>query len=263
MQGREAFPDLLTRMMTGALIAVVGLGAVWVGHPWFTLLVVAVITLLVWELARMLGGESVWAMILGALSGALLLIAKLLPVGVGLPLLFLPPLAGLLLLRQNAPLFLIVTVLILFAAYGLMAHRDAFGLVWMLWLVLVVAATDILGYFAGRFFGGPKFWPRVSPKKTWSGTLAGWIGAGLLGAIFMALTGAGVGLIGISVALSMASQMGDIAESAVKRRAGVKDSSALLPGHGGIWDRFDGMLGAALFLLVIESVMDFPPADTF
>jgi phosphatidate cytidylyltransferase len=74
----------------------------------------------------------------------------------------------------------------------------------------------------------------------------------------MAATGMGVALIGISIALSMASQMGDIAESAVKRNAGVKDSSALLPGHGGVWDRFDGMLGASLLLLVIESFTGFP-----
>ena len=129
----------------------------------------------------------------------------------------------------------------------------------MLWLVLVVAATDVFGYFAGRIFGGPKFWPLVSPKKTWSGTVAGWVSAGLVGAAFMKATGSGVELIGISVALSMASQMGDIAESALKRRVGVKDSSNLLPGHGGMFDRFDGMLGAALLLLLVESFAEFPP----
>jgi phosphatidate cytidylyltransferase len=74
----------------------------------------------------------------------------------------------------------------------------------------------------------------------------------------MAVTGMGPVLIVISVALSMASQMGDIAESAIKRSAGVKDSSALLPGHGGVWDRFDGMLGASLLLLAIESFTGFP-----
>jgi hypothetical protein len=104
------------------------------------------------------------------------------------------------------------------ASFGLITHRDTFGLTWMLWLVLVVAVTDIGGYFAGRIIGGPKFWPRVSPKKTWSGTAAGWVGAGVVGWAFMATTGMGVALIGISIALSMASQMGDIAESAVKRR---------------------------------------------
>ena len=129
----------------------------------------------------------------------------------------------------------------------------------LLLLLGVVIATDIAGYFAGRLFGGPKFWPRISPKKTWSGTIAGWVGAAAIGWIFMAKTGSGVELIGISVALSMASQMGDIAESAVKRRMGVKDSSNLLPGHGGVYDRFDGLLGAAFLLVIVESLTAFPP----
>ena len=75
----------------------------------------------------------------------------------------------------------------------------------------------------------------------------------------MAATTAGPHLIGLSVALSMASQMGDIAESAIKRRMGVKDSSNLLPGHGGVLDRFDGMIGAAFLLLLVEALTQFPP----
>jgi phosphatidate cytidylyltransferase len=107
--------------------------------------------------------------------------------------------------------------------------------------------------------GGPKFWPAVSPKKTWSGTAFGWLGAGLVGLIFAIYFGVGLQLIGVSIALSMASQMGDIAESGMKRKMGVKDSSSLIPGHGGLMDRFDGMLGAALFLLVIGQFIGFPP----
>ena len=75
------------------------------------------------------------------------------------------------------------------------------------------------------------------------------------------LTQAHVGLIGLSVAVSMASQLGDIAESAIKRRAGVKDSSNLIPGHGGLFDRFDGMLGAALFILIAGQIVGFPPGS--
>jgi phosphatidate cytidylyltransferase len=129
----------------------------------------------------------------------------------------------------------------------------------MLWLVVVVVATDVLGYFAGRMIGGPKFWPRVSPKKTWAGTLFGWLGAALVGLGFMLYTGVGAGLIGVSVAVSMASQMGDIAESAIKRKMDVKDSSSLIPGHGGLLDRFDGMLGASLFLLLIGRYINTVP----
>jgi phosphatidate cytidylyltransferase len=252
------FADLAPRLLTGAAVAVVGLAAVWAGYPWFTALVAAIVGLLVWELGTMLGAGRERALALGGLGGACLLAAKLLPPGVGLPLLFVTGLVGLSLLARNKRMFLLVTTFIMLAAFGLVTHRDTFGLTWMLWLVLVVAVTDVAGYFAGRVIGGPKFWPRVSPKKTWSGTVAGWIAAGLVGWAFMAGTGQGLALISISVALSMASQMGDMAESAIKRRAGVKDSSALLPGHGGVWDRFDGMLGASLLLLVVESLTGFP-----
>jgi phosphatidate cytidylyltransferase len=254
-----SFQDLATRVLTGTAVAVVGLVAVWAGYPWFTLLVALIVGVLVWELARMQGAGDNAARGLGALGGAMLLAAKLLPTGLGLPLLFVTGLAGLSVLPRNRTLFLVITVLIMLAAFGLVTHRDLFGVTWMLWLVLVVAVTDIAGYFAGRIIGGPKFWPRVSPKKTWSGTVAGWIGAALIGWAFMAKTGSGVELIGISVALSMASQMGDIAESAVKRRMGVKDSSNLLPGHGGVYDRFDGLLGAAFLLVIVESLTAFPP----
>ena len=129
----------------------------------------------------------------------------------------------------------------------------------MLWLVLIVVASDVLGYFAGRLIGGPKFWPSISPKKTWSGTIAGWIGAALVGLAFMGADGAGIGIVGVSIMLAMAAQMGDIAESAIKRRLGVKDSSHLIPGHGGVMDRFDGMVGAAVLLLVAGPVAGVPP----
>ena len=122
----------------------------------------------------------------------------------------------------------------------------------------MVVVTDVAGYFAGRMIGGPKFWPKVSPKKTWSGTAAGWVGAALIGALFLSFTNAGRDLIWISAVLAFASQMGDIAESALKRRMGVKDSSALIPGHGGLFDRFDGLLGAALLMLLVALIVDVP-----
>ncbi|MEM6897415.1 MAG: phosphatidate cytidylyltransferase, partial [Pseudomonadota bacterium] len=128
----------------------------------------------------------------------------------------------------------------------------------IIWLILVVVITDVAGYFAGRAFGGPKFWPAISPKKTWSGTVAGWVGAAILGAIFLTFTNAGRDLVWISVLVSFASQMGDITESALKRRMGVKDSSTLIPGHGGLFDRFDGLLGAALVMLLAALIVDVP-----
>ncbi|MEP6319808.1 MAG: phosphatidate cytidylyltransferase, partial [Paracoccaceae bacterium] len=124
---------------------------------------------------------------------------------------------------------------------------------------LIVIFSDILGYFAGRIIGGPKFWPKVSPKKTWSGTIAGWIGAAIIGVVYVAWGKAGAEIIGISIALAIAGQLGDVAESALKRRMDVKDSSNILPGHGGMFDRFDSMLGASILLLLMGQVVGFPP----
>ncbi|MEM9970729.1 MAG: phosphatidate cytidylyltransferase, partial [Pseudomonadota bacterium] len=105
----------------------------------------------------------------------------------------------------------------------------------------------------------PKFWPKVSPKKTWSGTIAGWLGAALVAVFYIWQGASGPELIGISIAIAIAGQLGDVAESALKRRMDVKDSSSILPGHGGMFDRFDSMLGASIFLLLVEQIIDFPP----
>jgi hypothetical protein len=110
--------------------------------------VAAIIGVLVWELATMLGAAPNTARGLGAAGGGLLLVAKLLPLGLGLPLLFLTGFAGLALLPRNRSLFLVIATLVMLASFGLITHRDTFGLTWMLWLVLVVAVTDIGGYFA-------------------------------------------------------------------------------------------------------------------
>ncbi|MBT8408549.1 MAG: phosphatidate cytidylyltransferase [Alphaproteobacteria bacterium] len=250
--------DLATRLVSGATVAVIGLTAVWIGGATFHVFAALICGAMVWELARMLGGGpmSIWVALAAGLA---LFVAGLLPPGFALPLLIAPALAGVGRLEHNRTTFALFTVGILLAGYGLMLLRDDFGFTWMIWLALIVIATDICGYFAGRFIGGPKFWPRVSPKKTWSGTTAGWLGAALIAVGFVLFAGAGWQLVGISVALSMASQLGDIAESAVKRKAGVKDSSNLIPGHGGVFDRFDAMLGASLFLLLVEQLVDFPP----
>lgn len=256
----EKWGDLAARMGSGAAMVVVGLWGVWMGGHVFHVLVALICGLMVWELVGMLHPATRAVSVqLGGLAGAATLLAVYLPVGFALPILLAPALVGFGQLEKNRTLYMVFAVLVLLSGYGMMAVRDDLGFGWMLWLVAVVVATDVVGYFAGRMIGGPKFWPRVSPKKTWSGTAAGWIGAALVGLAFSINTGASAQLIGVSIALSMASQMGDIAESAVKRKMGVKDSSALIPGHGGLLDRFDGMLGASVFLLIIGQFIGFPP----
>lgn len=120
--------------------------------------------------------------------------------------------------------------------------------VWpVLFVVAVVVASDSTAYLTGRLFGGPKLAPRISPGKTWSGSLGGLVGAVLCGCLIAALSGQG----GVATAafwgavLGVVAQAGDLAESAMKRALGVKDSGTLLPGHGGLLDRFDGLVVAA------------------
>lgn len=250
--------DLLARVASSLAIAAVGIGLMWAGGVWFLGLCAVVAGVMVWELARMLGAGRA-AMPLALVSGAAVLGAGFLPVPVVLPLMLLPALLGLPGLGSNRAVWAAFAFAILLAAVGLHVLRAEHGFVWVAWLVCIVIASDVFGYFAGRLIGGPKFWPRVSPKKTWAGTVAGWIGAAAVGAAFMRLTGAGPGIVGISVAVAMAGQLGDIAESALKRKAGIKDSSNLIPGHGGLFDRFDALLGASVFLLVVGQIAGFPP----
>ena len=152
--------------------------------------------------------------------------------------------------RERGPFFALILWALL-GCYAMGLLRAEAGAVWVLWLVSIVVVSDVAGYFAGRSLGGPKFWPRISPKKTWSGTVAGWVGAGIVGALFAGPTGAGLALIPVSILVGFAGQMGDISESAIKRLREVKDSSNLIPGHGGVLDRFDAMLGAALLVVVL------------
>jgi phosphatidate cytidylyltransferase len=123
----------------------------------------------------------------------------------------------------------------------------ALGLASVTVLLVLVWGTDSFAYFAGRTLGGPKLWPRVSPKKTWSGSLGGLVGGVILAALTAAAFGLRVGpaLIHCLIVLSVASQAGVLFESAIKRRFDKKDSSTIIPGHGGMMDRVDGLIFAA------------------
>ncbi|MEP1538277.1 MAG: phosphatidate cytidylyltransferase [Paracoccaceae bacterium] len=256
----DRWSDLASRLGSAAIMAIVGLWGIWAGSDVFHLMVAVITGLMVWELVRMIVPRNEpMALHLGLLAGLASMVAIYVPTGIAFPLLLAPALIGFFRIEKDRALFFVYSVMVLLAGFGMMSIRDNLGFGWMAWLVLVVIATDVLGYFAGRIIGGPKFWPAVSPKKTWSGTAGGWIGAAIVGAIYAANSPAMLHVIGVSIAVSMASQMGDVAESAIKRRTGVKDSSNLIPGHGGVLDRFDGMLGASVFLLVVGPLVGFPP----
>lgn len=247
-----AWSDLRTRLLSAAVLLLVAGFAVVLGGVWFTLLVLVAVALMVWELVPLFGAAqmSVRAGLaaLGAGSVAYLAVSQ---TEIAFLLLLTAPILLALRAGRDRIAGFCYALAVLAAGAGLIFLRQE-GLAAVLWLITVVIASDVMGYFAGRMLGGPKFWPAVSPKKTWSGTIAGWAGAALVGVGFVLWCDAGWGLVALSAVTALAGQMGDIAESALKRRAGVKDSSRLIPGHGGVLDRFDAILGAALVWLVIS-----------
>jgi phosphatidate cytidylyltransferase len=139
-------------------------------------------------------------------------------------------------------------ILVLGAMAGLWFIRDRLGMTAALWVFGMVWATDIGAYFAGRAFGGARLAPKISPSKTWSGLIGGMVAA----LIASATIGDRAGIIGvplwIGLFVGLLAQLGDLAQSWMKRRAGVKDSGKLIPGHGGLFDRVDGVLPVALLL---------------
>lgn len=248
--------DTLRRRVVSALVlAPVALVIVVLGGWAFTALVILAAALMAYEWDRLCGGEGVGAT--GLLTAAAV-VTSVLFAGAGL---YLAALGVLALAGLVAPLVaawagrrgLWPTLGVAYVGLPCLAMvwlRSApdRGLQTMLWLLAVVWATDIGAYFIGRRMGGPRMAPRISPGKTWSGLVGGVACAALVGYLAGAIAGLSrSGALAVAGAgLAVVSQTGDVAESWVKRRFGVKDSGALIPGHGGILDRLDGLLFAAL-----------------
>ena len=125
-------------------------------------------------------------------------------------------------------------------------ERDLHGLVLLLWVFIITWSTDIGAYFVGRSFGRRKLAPSISPNKTVEGLYGGIAAATLLGGAWVMLTGLGQPLLLLAPLFAIAAQAGDLFESGMKRRAGVKDSATWLPGHGGALDRLDGLVPVAV-----------------
>lgn len=144
------------------------------------------------------------------------------------------------------------------AALLLIRNDPEFGMAAIALIVAVVWATDIFAYVVGRTFGGPKLWPAVSPGKTWSGAVGGLCAGVLASVAFIGLLDnvSLVHLIVMGLLLSIASQCGDLFESWIKRRFKVKDSSHLIPGHGGVMDRVDGLVFAVIFAVFLSWIFD-------
>ena len=268
----KASSDLSTRFIAGIVMAAVALTAVWYGGWALRGLVALAAVVMMIEWCAMHRVSRLWAWIGGVLLVLLLLggIEYLYPDA--LPTLdevselaidpddfaaafyaFGAVVAAAVLLAAAARR---VTVgwgfaYVAIPAFALLVLSWAYnGLVF--WVMGVTWATDIFAYFAGRSIGGPKLAPRVSPNKTWAGLIGGMIGAGLVGWGVALLFDLGMPFVWTGAPMAIVAQGGDLYESWVKRRAGVKDSGSILPGHGGVLDRLDGLLPVSLatFLLL-------------
>lgn len=254
MSSASKWGDLQARAISAVVLLVVGLFGLWQGGVTFHVLIACALCGMIWELTRMMPTKSdTWPVQMGALVFVAFIVLLFVPPVFFMPLVLAPALVGASGLKADRLRYVLYAFGLLLACFGLIALREFRGIEWVLWLIFLVIATDVAGYFAGKALGGPKFWPSLSPKKTWSGTTAGWIAAFFVGLVF-----GGVWLGVVSMVLSFASQLGDISESAIKRRAGVKDSSNLIPGHGGLLDRFDGLMAAALVMLLISTFFGLP-----
>lgn len=248
MSQADRWGDLQVRVLSAIVMLVVGSGLIWLGAaPFFALILIAC-GAMIWELTRVLSPEAPkTALAMGVIAIASLL-ATLILGGFGGLAILVPSVLFLLISPQLKPQAAIYALVLMAACAALLVLRGH-SIAALVWLVAVVVASDVMGYFAGRALGGPKFWPAISPKKTWSGTIAGWIGAALVGLGFWAWGSASWQIILLSPIVAFAGQLGDIAESWFKRRTGVKDSSNLIPGHGGVLDRFDALTFGAVVAL--------------
>lgn len=260
------FADLRLRILSAVVAAVVGLALVWAGGVWTALLAAAVTGAMIWEWRSVTVhaggrcGADVVFLLAGVVGAALIAELYSVPQGViwlGWSLLF-AAVADLVTGRRQAIGWSVLGGgYIGAAAIGFVYLRglEPHGFLTILWLVLAVAAADIGGYFGGRLVGGPKLWPRVSPKKTWAGVLGGLALAVLAGALLgAAAAGTVAGRVALLSALAaLVAMAGDLAESALKRHFGVKDSGRLLPGHGGALDRFDGLAPAAVAMALASA----------
>jgi len=252
-------PEVAIRVASAVVLAALALGATLLS-PWsFLLLVMVGGGIVAWEWGRLTRGNGFdGTALISAVSASA--VAILVSVGrADLALFVLAASAaaiGLTAFRSDGSFWSLagLTYAALPAASLMWLRGDpSSGAVAVLYLFAVAWTTDTASYAAGRLIGGPKLAPRISPKKTWSGFIIGALAPALVGYAFaVALKGTSPWRLAlVSVALALACQMGDLVESWVKRRFGAKDMSQMIPGHGGLLDRIDGLLFAAILAALI------------
>jgi phosphatidate cytidylyltransferase len=267
--------SLRLRILSALVLAPIAIAAAWFGSPWLAIVAAIAGAVMAWEWAGLCragevgraGANGVGASGVGA-SGVVLIGAVLAAIGaavaaeagggiapaIGVSLLGAAIVFGAARLAQDGePRWLALGALWIAVPCVLLlwlARIDGAGRFTVLWIFAIVWATDIGAYAIGRRLGGPLLWPRWSPRKTWAGLIGGAGCAALAGwgtaRILMYIDPLGISsvlpLVLVSAGLAIVEQFGDLAESVAKRRFGVKDSSGLIPGHGGLLDRLDGLL---------------------
>ncbi len=261
----ELNPDgLAVRVFSAVILAAPVLAAIYFGWPYFPLLTAAAALILVWEWTRVCGGRSgAKVMIMGALLLAAIMAAALgapgiafAVLGIGFALLWaLPPVEG----EPASP-----HSRLWFSSGTLYVGIPCVALIWLrgdgeagretlFWLFAVVWAADSGAYAMGRLIGGPRLAPAISPNKTWAGFIGGAACAGAAGTALAALFGRTelVPLALVGAAIGAVAEAGDLTESWIKRHFHVKDASNIIPGHGGLMDRVDGLLAAAAVVALL------------
>lgn len=250
------------RIASALVMVPVALAIVWYGGPWIAGLAALAAAVMAWEWGRLVGRST------GLTDGLLLAGIAAIPVLLGAYVApwfgLLAGLAGILLqqrlaaARNAAPIWTAAGLAwIIGPCVGFVWLRsEPAGTATMFWLLAMVWAIDTAAYVAGKTIGGPKLAPRISPKKTWAGLVGGLLAAFLVGLAAALIVGSDkiwqVAL--LSGALAIVEQIGDMAESFAKRRFGVKDSGNLIPGHGGLLDRLDGMLAVVVAIVILSLV---------
>jgi len=250
--------DLPLRVASAAALAPLAIGAAYLGGWYFLLFWLVAANGILWEWAGLVAEKAASA-ITAAGAVALLIAALALMLGyTGLALLAVVVGAAIAAVLAPKPRRGWCALGVIYAAGAfvpavLLRNEETYGFAAIMLLFAVVWGTDIAAYFGGRLIGGPKLLPRASPKKTWSGAVVGAAAAVALGLAVATAAGVrnGLAIVLLCLTLSVISQAGDLFESALKRRFEAKDSSRLIPGHGGLMDRLDGFVTAALAAALI------------
>lgn len=242
------FGDLHLRLISAIVMIIVAFMCIYLSNFSYALLLISLSAVIFYESNILLGSaQRLWSQIF-------LVFSIIICFGVfifsdfiwGYTLLLIPPIFLSFNSTSNRILSFFTGILIILALMTYFELKVYFSNHVIFWLVSCVAASDIAGYFCGRLIGGPKIWILISPNKTWSGTIAGWIAASSVGFIFMIGYELDLQIVLLSFIVAIFAQAGDFYESWLKRRIGKKDSSKLIPGHGGFLDRFDGLIGGAI-----------------